>query len=472
MYKDSIRAWFEAHRSAFVSDVIELCKIQSDRTAPMEGMPYGEGPYRALMAGKALCDREGFATKVYDNRVITADLTNLEPGLDILAHLDVVPAPPEKWTVCQPYEPIEKDGKIYGRGTSDDKGPAIAALYAMACVRDLKIPMNKNVRLILGSDEECGSSDIAVYYATEPEAPMTFSPDASFPVINCERGGFHPLLTANYPVCEALPRVISVDAGVKGNVIPDDAEAVVEGFSVESIQPYCDAASTATGARYILTGDESRLHIMCKGVGGHAASPEAANNALTALMDLIGRLPLAESEAHSRLKAVAALFPHGDWDGKTLGIDMEDEVSGRLTISFTIFHYSTTALKAEADCRSPICATKENLVDQTTKAAAALGLTNEGQHLRAPHYVPGDSHFVQTLLSCYEDWTGNKGECIAIGGGTYVHALKNGVAFGAGFPGTDTHMHGADEFAIVDELIDSGMIFADTIIRLCGEAQA
>lgn len=472
MYQDSIRAWFEAHRSALVNDVIELCKIQSDRTAPVDDMPYGEGPFRALQAGMALCNREGFATKLYDNRVCTADLTNLEPGLDILAHLDVVPAPPEKWTVCQPYSPIEKDGRIYGRGTSDDKGPAIAALYAMACVRDLNIPMEKNVRLILGSDEECGSSDIAVYYATQPEAPMTFSPDAGFPVINCERGGFHPILTASYPVCEALPRVISVDAGVKGNVIPDDAEAAVEGFSIAAIQPYCDAAATATGAQYLLDGDENHMRIVCKGIGGHAASPSAANNALTALLDLIKRLPLAESEAHNRLNAIASLFPHGDWDGRALGINMSDEVSGPLTISFTVFHFNSTSLKAEADCRSPICATKENLVDQTSKTAAALGLTNEGLHLREPHYVPGDSHFVKTLLACYEDWTGNKGECVSIGGGTYVHELKNGVAFGAGFPGTDPHMHGADEFAIIDELLAAGMIFADAIIRLCGKAQA
>ena len=472
MYQESIRAWFQAHRSAMVADVIDLCKIQSDRTAPIEGMPYGKGPYLALMAGKALCEREGFATKLYDNRVVTADLTDLEAGLDVLAHLDVVPAPPEKWTVCQPFEPIEKDGRIYGRGTSDDKGPAIAALYAMSCIRDLKVPMAKNVRLILGSDEECGSSDIAVYYATEPEAPMTFSPDAEFPVINCERGGFHPLLTASFPPCEALPRVISVDAGVKASVIPDDAEAVVEGFTAEALQPFCDTASAATGAKYILTGDEKHMHIMCKGVGGHAAGPSAANNALTALMDLIARLPLAAAEAHDRLKAIATLFPHGDWDGKALGIDMADELSGRLTISFTMFHYCTTSLKAEADCRSPICATEENLIGQTDRAAAALGLTNEGKRMRKPHYVPGDSAFVQTLLDTYETWTGSKGKCISIGGGTYVHELKNGVAFGAGFIGTDTHMHGADEFAIIDELMTAGMIFADAMIRLCGAEQA
>lgn len=420
----------------------------------------------------AICQREGFPTKMYDNRVGTADLTDLPAGLDILAHLDVVPAPPEKWTVCQPYEPIELDGKLYGRGTSDDKGPAMAALYAMACVRDLKVPMARNVRLILGTDEECGSSDIEVYYATEKEAPMTFSPDAEFPLINCERGAFRPVITAAYDESTALPRVKSVAAGVKTNVIPDAAEAVLEGFTAEALQPYCDAAAAKTGAQYLLSGDETALTVLCKGVGGHAAMPDGANNALTALLTLLAALPLADCVGHDRLKAVAALFPHGDWDGKGLGIDMADEASGRLTISFTIFSYSPTALQAEADCRCPICANEDNLIGQTTRICAEAGLVNQTQTLRAPHYVPGDSDFVRTLLACYETWSGEKGECVAIGGGTYVHELENGVAFGACFPNVDPHMHGADEFAIIDDLLAAGMIYADAIIRLCGQETA
>lgn len=471
-YQDSIRAWFDAHRAAMLEDIAALCRIQSDRAEPLPDMPYGEGPFRALLAGQALCEREGFATRLYDNRVCTADLSDKPAGLDILAHLDVVPAPAEKWTVCQPFDPVVKDGKIYGRGTSDDKGPAVAALYAMACVRDLHVPLARNARLILGSDEECGSSDIEVYYAAEPEAPMTFSPDADFPLINCERGMFRPVITADYPECTALPRVLRVDAGVKTNVVPDAATAVVEGYTPAQLQPYCDAAAQQTGAQYLLSGDEQGLHITCKGVGGHAAHPAGANNALTALLVLLASLPLAASPAHDRLRAVAQLFPHGDWDGRALGIELEDEASGKLTISFTIFHYTGTHLQAEADSRCPICAGQDNLVGQVNRVCAELGLTNQTQDIRPPHYVPGDGPFVRTLLDCYETWTGEKGECIAIGGGTYVHELKNGVAFGAAFPGVDNRMHGPDEFAVVEQLLTAGMIYADAIIRLCGEAEA
>lgn len=100
--------------------------------------------------------------------------------MDVLAHLDIVPAG-DGWTVTEPFVPVVKDGKIYGRGTADDKGPAIAALYAMRAVKELGIPVKKNVRLILGTDEECGSSDIRHYYSVEEEAPMTFSSGRQLP---------------------------------------------------------------------------------------------------------------------------------------------------------------------------------------------------------------------------------------------------------------------------------------------------
>ena len=135
-------------------------------------------------------------------------MNNKDAQLDILAHLDVVPAG-DGWTVTKPFEPVVKDGKIYGRGTADDKGPAVAALYAMRAVNELGIPLKKNVRLILGTDEECGSSDITHYYSVEKEAPMTFSPDASFPVINIEKGRIEGNFTAEFEPSDKLPKMVS-----------------------------------------------------------------------------------------------------------------------------------------------------------------------------------------------------------------------------------------------------------------------
>ena len=148
-------------------------------------------------------------------------------------------------------------------------------------------------------------------------------------------------------------------------------------------------------------------------------------------------------------------------------MNISDEVSGELTLSFTIFEYNMTSLKGTFDCRAPLCATNENLRDVVAKNLKDNGIILEPCEVLPGHHVDENSEFVQTLLSCYEKYSGQKGECLAIGGGTYVHNLKNGVAFGCTMPGTDNIMHGDDEFAVVDELILSAKIFTEAIIQLC-----
>jgi succinyl-diaminopimelate desuccinylase len=107
-------------------------------------------------------------------------------------------------------------------------------------------------------------------------------------------------------------------------------------------------------------------------------------------------------------------------------------------------------------------------VDVFTAAAKARGIALTGaEDLSNYHYTPEDSRFVKTLLDVYENYTGQKGECIAIGGGTYVHNINGGVAFGCVMPGYDTHMHGDNERIALDDLVLSGKMFAQTIIELC-----
>ena len=432
-------------------------------------MPYGEGPAKAVEAALKLAESMGFKTKNYDNYVGTVDFSDKEKGLDILAHLDVVPAGDE-WTVTQPYEPVIKDGKIYGRGSSDDKGPAIVALYALKAVKDMNIPLSKNVRLILGTDEECGSSDIEHYYAVEKEAPMTFSPDAEFPLINIEKGRLAAEFTSEYTEDKALPRVIRVNGGVKANVVPDKASAEVEGFTLDVVSDLCKKAEEKTGVRFSVTEDGSVITINAKGKGAHASTPENGDNAITAIIELLTSMPCAKSEGFERLCAVNKLFPHNDHIGAGCGVNMSDELSGSLSMAFTIFEYNTTSLKGTFDSRSPICANDENLTEALRKNMADVKIvlgTEESDKLNPAHHVNSDSEFVRTLLKCYEDYSGQKGECLAIGGGTYVHHLENGVAFGCSMPGTDNNMHGNDEFAVIDELMLSGKIFTQAIIDLC-----
>ncbi len=466
MYKKEIEEYIDSHRQEMLDDICTLCRINSEKMPYKEGMPYGEGPFTALAEALSMAERYGFSIKNYDNYVGCADMNNLEKQLDILAHLDVVPAG-EGWKVTQPFEPIEKDGKLYGRGTADDKGPAVAALYAMRAVKELNIPLKKNVRLILGTDEECGSSDIAHYYADEEEAPMTFSPDANFPVVNTEKGGLNGHFTAEWESSEALPKLVSLEAGIKVNVVPAKAKAVVQGVDVRVLEETGKKTEEETGISFEFSVEEEIAVITAVGAGAHASMPEDGNNALTGLLVFLTNLPLAECDQVKMLRSLLELMPHGDVTGKAMGIAMNDDISGELTLAFSLLNVTDSQLDGTFDSRCPLCATEENVLEVVRKRMAEKGITLHNQEMKPPHHVPGDSLFVQTLLKAYETYTGRKGECIAMGGGTYVHSLKNGVAFGAAMPETDNRMHGADEFAVIDELLTSAKIFAQVIVDLC-----
>ena len=467
-YEQEIKTYFDQHWFEMMRDIARICSINSEKMPAKERMPFGEGPYQALCEFGKMAEEKGFSMKTYGNAVGSVDLSDAPRQIDILAHLDVVPAG-EGWSVTGPFDVIMKDGKIYGRGTADDKGPAVVALWALKCVKDLGIPLTKSARVVVGTDEECGSGDLPYYYAEEAEAPMTFSPDAEYPVINTEKGAYRPEFMAKWAEDPALPRLNSMSGSLKMNVLPGKAYASVEGLSLEKMKEIAEEAKARTGVEFVLEQAGDEVKITAVGEGAHAASPQNGNNALTALIDYLCDLPLAASESVSCLHALKKLFPHGDYAGKAIGVAMEDEISGVLTLTFSMMNWNKTGFVGQFDSRVPVCANDENLCDVIRRNMAAEGITLDDSERVPPHHVSGDSPFVQELLAVYEEYTGQKGECIAIGGGTYVHHLDNGVAFGCAMPGTENRMHGADEFAVIEELIVSAKMFAQVIVDLCGE---
>lgn len=470
MYKEKISSWVDAHREELIEDVKKLVRIQSDKGEAKPGMPFGEGPNNALTAALRLAEGYGFKTTNYDGYVGTVDFQQEnDHHLDVLSHMDCVPVA-DGWTVTEPFNPVVVDGKIYGRGTSDDKGPGVAALYAVRCIKELGIPLQHNVRLIWGTDEECGSEDIEYYYNREPEATYTFSPDADYPVINIEKGMFRGHITAEFPESDQLPRVKLLEAGMKINVVPDKCHLEIEGMRKTVADIYCAGATDKTGVKFTVTeAGEDTIAIDALGVGAHAASPQDGNNAITATLYLISTMHLMPSQQFKALCGLAELAPHGDYFGKGFGVDLKDDISGELTLSLNVIRVTPTSLSADFDSRCPVCANDDNMKYVAMKRCAEKGLILADEPMRAPHHVDGDSDFVRTLIGAYEKYTGaTNSKPIAIGGGTYCHDLKNGVAFGCTMPGTDNHMHGNDEFAVVEELVVSAKIFADAIISLCG----
>ncbi|NMA24995.1 MAG: M20 family metallopeptidase, partial [Clostridiales bacterium] len=203
-----IDAWYDAHREALLRDLGRLVAVKSFRGEERPGKPYGDGPAAALREASAIFKGLGFEPVNHDNRVVTADLNGEEPALDILAHLDTVEAG-DGWT-SDPFKMDIREGKIFGRGVIDNKGPAAAAMYALKAARDIMPGLKKGCRVILGSAEETGHDDLTHYRKTNPMPPNVFTPDAGYPLVNVEKGRFVANFGASWPESRTQPRVVFI----------------------------------------------------------------------------------------------------------------------------------------------------------------------------------------------------------------------------------------------------------------------
>ncbi len=465
--KEQIDAYFADKEDVLVKAVERLVSIDSVEGEGAPGAPFGPGPARALDEALKIAGEWGLITKNHEGYVGTADLCDKEDALHILGHLDVV-APGEGWTVTKPYSPLREGDLLYGRGTDDDKGPVVASLLAMKAVKDLGAPLKANCRMIMGTNEESGSGDIAWYFARNPFAPATFSPDSGFPVVNTEKGGFKPTFSKSWPVQEALPRLRWLHGGFRINVLPGDASAAVEGIAPADIVPYARELMVRTGIQFSYAVEDGLTVIRAKGAGSHAAWPNGGNNAITGLVALLSQLPLADGPCRQAIGQLGELLPHGDYLGRALGIAQSEPVAGDLTVAFTLLEVTDTGLEGRFDARVPLCATRENCLEVARQAFESRGFTFSGEQDQ-PHHTPEDSPFVRTLLRRYEQYSGEKGACLATGGGTYVHDIPGGVAFGCTMPGFDTHPHGADERVRISDLMLSARMFTHIILDLCGQ---
>ncbi|MCM1578751.1 MAG: Sapep family Mn(2+)-dependent dipeptidase [Ruminococcus sp.] len=434
-----------------------------------ENAPYGRECARTLEFAAEYLKNTGFTVKNFGGHAVTASFDKsycaAEPELGVLAHLDVVPAEGQIWQ-SDPFTADIRNGRIYGRGAIDDKGPAAAVITAMRIISDSvkkgEISLKRNMRLILGSNEENGSSDMEYYTSKEPFPPMLFTPDGCFPVITVEKGMVRYDMTASVPPPQEKT-VLSIKAEGAYNAVPEEAFAEVRGFSAEQV---CGVASRYAPEGIVFSAEDKNgvTRITARGRGAHASTPEKGNNALTALVGLLPRLPF-EGGAKDILRRLAAKFPYGDSEGKYAGMKLTDEKNGNLTLVMSRMTFDGKALTAGFDCRYPPIVDAAETVAAFGRTAADCGMTGRAVMASEPHAADEDSELVRTLLSVYEDFTGVPGKCIAIGGGTYVHDTENGVAFGAEWS-DENHMHGADEFIGVEEFKNDIVIYTEAIIRL------
>ena len=453
-----LNAMIESMHDKMIDTLQKWIRVPSVKGEAAPGAPFGREVRSMLDMALADCEQMGFKTQNFDGYIAHADLGegSDEDALAILAHLDVVPEG-DGWKY-PPYGAVIENGRMYGRGTSDDKGPAVAALYAMKAVKDAGIPLRRKVRLILGCDEESGWEDIAHYNKVATMPRMGFSPDASYPIINIEKGicrlELHGVLSS-----EGL-QVIAFNNGERPNVIPGRASALVAGDAAAAAQAEAAAKKLDIPAEVQLT-DEG-VAITVTGISGHAAYPETARNANGEML-----LLLRELGVQGNLRLLADKIGL-DYKGEGLEISVSDGISGYLTCNLGIIRADEGGVYATLDIRYPVMTNPDMIIKNVS--ASLPGMRVEAMEVKEPHHVPAGSELVQNLLDAYHEVTGYERKCLYTGGGTYARSLQEGVAFGASFPQDEDLAHQANEYADIEGLYKNMKIFALAIVKLAGKA--
>lgn len=428
-----------------VESLQKVISFNTEKDVPAPDAPFGRDVKACLDYTLDLAKSFGLETYNCDGYAGHADLKgSTDEVLGILGHLDVVPSKAEEW-LYPPYGAEIHNGKLYGRGTMDDKGPMIACLFAVKALKEAGFEPKKTVRLIFGCDEESGMQCVEHYFEKMPFPTVSFSPDGDFPVINREKGIYQFNV-----VCGKLPQDVTITAGERANVVPSLCK--VSSVVPLNLGEFADVISAEkTDMEYIYTS---------LGKSAHGSTPDEGVNA-----------------THVMLKMLAANFPDNlslqfvsnkvcDTSGKSWGINLHDDESGNLTCNLGVLRTATDGtLTVTVDIRFPVtfnCKYMYNLLSSNTPNEFTVC---EG-HISEPLFVPSDSHLVTTLMSIYNSSMGTNLQPLAIGGGTYSRCLPNCVAFGPLFPGEEQTIHMPNECVDLDNLRKMAELYLDAIYEL------
>lgn len=392
-----------------------------------EKHPYGKKSAIALEKTLQLCEALGMKTVNRNGVIGWAEIGEGDEMVGVLGHLDVVPAG-EGWKY-PPYELTEVGDRIYGRGVTDDKGPVIASIFAMADILDEKIPLKRRVRIIFGQSEETGAwSDMEWYKEHEEKPVFGFTPDADFPAIYGEKG----IVCFELSIPMEKLEIESIEGGDASNVVPSWCRAVVNGVSYESY-----------------------------GKAAHASTPEDGENAITKMMD-----QLAEICPNDPLVAFYQKYIGSSVHGEKMGCALKDDKSGLLTMNAGTIRIKDNQLVLEIDVRNPVTCQPQEVLEPAKKAAKEFGFTLKLTENSAPVYMDKDGEVIQKLLSVYRNATGDLSEPTVIGGGTYARAMDHIVAFGPMIPGRELTEHMPNEYILKEDLFLIRKIYREAILQL------
>ena len=448
-----------------VESVQNIIKIKSVEDEPKEGMPFGEGVAKSLECALEISKKLGFKVVNLDGHVGYAEYGDGEEYVAALGHLDVVPEG-DDW-IYPAYGAEIHDGKMYGRGTTDDKGPIMASLYGLKAIKDLGLPISKRIRIIFGTNEETGSKDIE-YYLEHEKAPVAgFTPDAEFPIINGEKGitifdivkAFgEDLVTGN--VC-----VESIKGGIASNVVASLCETKLKTKEVDKVCELIEKVAKENNIKFELSHSNDEIELKVFGVSAHGSTPEKGINAIMQSVKILSELDLAQKDIKDFIKFLNDNIGE-DVYGEKFGIFLEDKASGKLSFNVGVIDLNNKEARVTLNLRYPVTNTLEDMMKPFNERISGKGIEIENFEHQKPLYFSPDHHLIKTLQKVYKEETGKEGELMSIGGGTYAKEMPNTVAFGPIFPGEPDVIHKPNEYIKIDDLILISKIYAKALYEL------
>lgn len=449
-----------------IRDTQQFLQIKSvwEEESAKEGAPFGEGVEKALSFMLHKGELEGFSSKNLEGYAGHLEMGQGEELVGILCHVDVVPEG-DGWTTPA-YSADIREGKIFARGAIDDKGPTMAAYYAMKIVKELGLPLSKRVRMILGTDEESNWKCVDHYFKNEEMPTIGFAPDADFPIINAEKGISDIQVVQNgSEEKKGVYELVSFESGRRLNMVPDFAKAVITGEDVNALtvayEEYLQTAKKIGNS----TIEGNTVTLQIEGISAHGSTPEKGENAGLLLANFLTTVSL-DGKANAFATFAAETFT-GDIFGEKATIAYKDEVSGPLTVNIGRLSYTKeNGGNLGLNVRYPVTTNFEEMIAKLKEYVSIHGFEVADYSNSRPHHVDKDHVLIRTLQRVYEEQTGEKAELLAIGGGTYARSLKAGVAFGPLFPGKEELAHQKDEYIEIEDLLKATAIYAQAIHEL------
>ncbi len=455
---------FSPQIKSSIADIIKLIQgavqINSVEDISLPGKPFGNGSAVALQYFLDASDCMGFTSENFDNYAGHIDLDiGASETVGILCHVDVVPAG-DGW-ICNPYSGEIINERIYGRGTIDNKGPAVVCLYAMKILKDMKLPLKRNIRMILGTNEETGWGCMNYYFSVlnMPQPDFGFAPDSYFPVTYAEKGVLRYLLKKTFS------SAISIKGGSTFNSVPDFASITIDAKYFHSLKNSIASLSSETGCAFNLKKQDEGLLVEVAGIAAHAAYLEDGKNAISALM-----LALSTLELEGDIKVLSDFYNQYIGmciHGEKLGIFSKDDESGMLSCNIGKIYFEENALYICIDNRVPVTLDPNDTMSKLESRLHDSGFEIEYLEIKEPSYVSRDSFLVQTLLDAYRRVTGDfEAMPTTSGGGTYARVMNDCVAFGSLLKDQPDLMHSKDEYIEISKIDEWLAIYLEAIYRL------